>query len=48
MDEQDYRGLIAIYQQKAQDFFNPTVAAETRGDEGANSKQKSHAYNRIT
>ena len=30
MDEQDYKNLIAIYQQKAQDFFNQTVAAETR------------------
>ena len=46
MDEQDYKNLIAIYQQKAQDFFNQTVAAETRE---MKYKQQAEVYaNRIT
>ena len=46
MDEQDYKNLIAIYQQKAQDFFNQTVAAETRE---MKYKQQAEVYaNRVT
>ena len=46
MDEQDYKNLITIYQQKAQDFFNQTVAAETRE---MKYKQQAEVYaNRIT
>jgi len=46
MDEQDYKNLIAIYQQKAQDFFNQTVAAETRE---MKYKQQVEVYaNRVT
>tara|TARA_E500000178_G_scaffold347284_1_gene400308 strand:- start:675 stop:992 length:318 start_codon:yes stop_codon:yes gene_type:complete len=46
MDEQDYKNLIAIYQQKAQDFFNQTIAAETRE---MKYKQQAEVYaNRVT